>query len=65
MPSEKDIEEDPNIILKGGVCKPAILEGHCLPEESYVDFECKPGFKMDEDSGQNNSVFIYIHRSMI
>ena len=36
-----------HLIAKKSVCIPAMLENHCLPESSYVDFECEPGYFLD------------------
>lgn len=51
MPRSDTIDPESNIILTYSVCVPAILPGHCRAEESYVDFKCKPGFRMDGDTG--------------
>lgn len=51
MPRSELIDPEANVILKYSICVPSILPGHCSAEVSYVDFECKPGYKMDGDTG--------------
>lgn len=40
-----------NLAVSSSKCVPAILPSHCLPDESYVEYACLPGYSLDEDSG--------------
>lgn len=53
IPTKAKTEGDPrtNLMFVKSVCVPAILANHCLPEKSYVDFQCKPGFRLNEQFG--------------
>lgn len=57
MPRSELIDPESNVILKYSICVPSILPGHCSAEVSYVDFECKPGYKMDGDTGYHMQHF--------
>lgn len=55
----KDTVEDTNaeelaqdhLAIKGVTCIQAPKEGYCLPDVSYIQFECMPGYTKDPESG--------------
>ena len=44
-----------NLIFLRSSCVPAPIPGRCLSDVSYVDFECRPGFKLDSMIGSLNT----------
>lgn len=50
MPINQQTKKN-NLVLKKIHCEPSVLAGHCLPEVSYIDFECAPGYVRNENYG--------------
>ena len=55
MPTRESVEKDMkhNVIFIRSFCKQAILPDHCVAEQSYVDYECKPGFRLNQETGKS------------
>ena len=65
IPKDKDLESDPMTIVKT-VCVPATLKDHCVPEVSYVNFECYKGYVVDSEYGNVVKIlFLLIISSML
>lgn len=40
----KEIAAEDGIIVKAIYCEEAPLDGHCMPESSFIDFKCFDGW---------------------